>query len=127
MRLIAITLMAMAILAIGCGSPVEPDYSDYELPTFEVWDGLVVGPADLMEGRQSTTVDPGTDMSPRELRQYFAVNIAEATGFDYVCPIYRILRDIFETLSDSTFELWVVVMEAQGYDVPNAPPPEPPC
>ncbi len=136
MRFAFLTVSMLVLLCMSCSgnsAPTTPDYQEADLPswTFNI-DGqeYVAGPGDLLNDRQlAEVVDPGTDMTPDELRVYFAVNITGETFPGFIqCTVYKFyMYPMMETIPDQGILAWVVVMEAQGYDVPNGPPPDPIC
>lgn len=142
-------LALVLVLIIGCGthSPIETPTirdgtTDYGLPTFEIGpvDGLfytvdmnIVLDA-MRADRTCQDIDPGTDMTPDELRQFFAVNIVHTTfpGM-WECTIYKYYMVPFlDAMPDTTMYEWVEVFEWNGVDIPNADPavpipPDPIC
>ena len=135
MRFAFLTVTMLALLAMSCSggtSPAVPNIQTADLPVWTIsYEGqdYDTGPGDLLDDRQLAAVDPGTDMTPDELRLYFAVNITHESfpGF-WECTIFKFyLYPLLMTVSDEEIMGWVDVMEGQGYDVPNGPPPPPIC
>ena len=135
MRFAFLTVSMLALIAMSCSggtSPTAPSNPTADLPNWTInYEGqdYIVGPGDLMEDRTLAAVDPGSDMVPDELRMYFAVNITQTNfpGF-WECTIFKFyLYPLLVTVPDEEVMSWVDVMEAEGYDVPNGPPPPPIC
>ena len=125
-------LMCMSLACSGGSGPVAPDNPSAELPSWQMnIDGTdyEVGPADLYGNRSLAAVDPGTDMTPDELRVYFAVNITQVNFPPFMwCMIYKFyIFPVMAAQPDEDVLGWVEVMEGNGYDVPNGPPPAPIC
>jgi hypothetical protein len=124
----------IVMLAIGCSSPTVPAREQAILPTFTIAvDNIdrIVDMNLLMDGRSVQVVVPGTDMTANQLRQYFAVGIVNDPSYGWPswckCFVYKYFLATFKKQSDATVFSWVVTMEANGYDVPNAPPPKAIC
>ena len=135
MRFAFLTVTMLALMAMSCSdgnSPAVPDQPTADLPVWTInYEGqdYETGPGDLLGDRVLAAVDPGTDMTADELRLYFAVNITQESfpGF-WECTIFKYyLYPLLQTVPDDEIMSWVVVMEGQGYDVPNGPPPPPIC
>ncbi len=136
MRLSLIFSAMMVLICMGCSgtsAPTTPKDTTADLPSWNIsFEGQVynVGPADLLGERQlADPVEPGTDMTADELRVYFSWNITMDVFPDpHWCVIYSFyMLPTLQGMPDATMFQWVVMMEGQGYDVPNGPPPTPPC
>jgi len=135
MRFAFLTVSVLALLVMSCSggtTPTAPDSTIADLPTWTInYEGsdYIVGPGDLMSDRTLAVVDPGTDMTPDEIRLYFAVNITQTNfpGF-WECTIFKYyMYPMLQTVPDEEIMAWVDVIEGEGFDVPNGPPPPPIC
>ena len=142
MRSAFLTVGLVLILSVACSSnsvPTAPENPSAGLPSYAInIDGrdYQAGVGDLLRDRVAAAVVPGTDMTPDELRQYFAVNIVYKLfpvwlggGYWAYCRCYGYwaLMESFALETDEEILSWVEDMEAAGYDVPNGPPPDPIC
>ena len=135
MRLALLTTFLLMLVGTSCSgysTPVSPKDTVGDLPSWNIRvDGMdyTVGPADLIGDRQLANGAPGSDMTADELRVYFAWNLS-TTNFptDLQCTVYSFyMLPLLMAQPDATMFYWVTVMEGNGYDVPNGPPPEVPC
>ncbi len=125
-------LMFLSLACSGPSAPTAPSTPTADLPSWVInVDGsdYEVGPGDLLSDRYAAAVEPGTDMTPDELRIYFAVNITKANFPRFLwCLVYKYyIYPVMLAQPDEEVLRWVEVMEGNGYDVPNAPPPPPIC
>ena len=134
MRSALLLMGLMLFMGMACSNgqaPVAPSNPQTNLPVWTVdlnGTAYEVGPADLIGDRLLAVVVPGTDMTVAELRIYFAVNITKATFpySRYWCMVYPFIYGAIAAQPDAEVLRWVEVMESNGYDVPNGPPPSPP-
>ena len=127
---LALTLL-FSLACYNAPTVPEPDRAA-DMPTVDVtFQGVTytVGVADIMASRTAQDiVTPGTDMTPDELRQYFAVEICSSGAFSpWECLIYPLMVEALEGETDFMMTFMVYIMELNGYDVPNGPPPEMDC
>jgi hypothetical protein len=126
--------MIALLLLLGCSQTTPTTPGCATLPTFVISLDNIDRSVDmglLMDDRSAQAVVWGTNMTAAQLRQYFAVNIVNDPSYGWPawakCPIYKIMMNTFKQQSDATVFSWVVTMETNGYDVPNAPPPKAIC
>ncbi len=136
MRFAFLTVSMLVFVCMSCSgnsAPTMPEDQMAELPSWNISvDGqdYEVGPGNLLDDRQvAAVVEPGTDMSADELRMYFAVNITAETFPSFIrCTVFKFyMYPMMLTIPDQGIEAWVVMLEAQGFDVPNGPAPSSIC
>lgn len=131
-------LVPLLALIISCGGnavipDVEPGLKGIDqVPSWEITvDGVdyEFSIACLMTvDRRGQGVDPGTDMTPDELRVYFANEMTMASFPEFWwCPVYKYFKAALDNESDFIMNFLVYIMELNGFDVPNRPAPVPIC
>ena len=152
MRLIYMPIVMLALclfITMGCNKANTPDVKVATTPTTttvtadtSLWsttityakDGTVSwtvtldGKTTLVDDKEVATraaqsITPGTDMTPNDLRVYYAVgftstNFPKAYANKY-CATYKIFKAYFDKQPD-TYMLWLVTwQEGRGFDVPS--------
>ncbi|HEX9746367.1 MAG TPA: hypothetical protein VGB30_13155 [bacterium] len=134
MRAAFLVLLSMLFIGIACSGntgPIAPEKSSDTLPSWTIdvdGESFVISLEALKSARTLADVDPGTDMTPAEIRQYFAVYLTTSMFPPaWWCPVYGITLTTLQAQPDSEVWSWVDKFESSGYDIPNGPPPDPPC
>jgi len=146
MKYLLVAVLALVLtFASACFStvPTEPEPVDAEMNT--ALDMIPDLPYDLDCGKTmrdyfnvtffdsertaQAEFEWGTDMTPDEVRQYFAVKISLESFKPYECLVYPYFLAAMHspTFTDDSIMMLVMWIEMGGEDVPNGPPPEMDC
>jgi hypothetical protein len=127
-------LLFVSVACSGQSAPSAPSNPSADLPSWSMKvDGVDYNfsMSDILQGRQTASVKPGTNMSPSELRVFYAVMFT-STNFpkaywDRYCQTYKLFYAFFVAHSDAYMLNMVVVQESHGFDVPDKGPGVPPA